>query len=405
MKYLLTLSAILVSATLFSQIQFEKGYYLTNTGEKINCFIKNSDWNYTPESFEYRLAQDADSKTANLNEVQEFRVNDFFFIRKPVEIEISSDKTSELSTERKPQFSKNEVFLRLLVDGEVKLYEHNSRTKANYFYSVYEGGVEPLIFKKYQVNGKIKENGRFRQQLASDLQCTNRNFQVSSISYNRRDLISHIQKVNECLGSNSEIYLNRDKKSKLVVYPVIGVGYANLEVDKGLGAKGTSLSSLEYSAGLELEYIFNFNKYKWSASIESIYRKFQAEQSIENAGYQSDLNVDYQSISTFLAVRHYFYLSENSKIFAHTGPVVDIPLNSEILYANTGRAIDPVLNDLDVNFGFGVGVGYAFADKVRLSVDYNSKNITGEKFVEANYDLDWRSSYSSFSLKIEYAIF
>ncbi|MDR5591781.1 hypothetical protein [Christiangramia sp. SM2212] len=405
MKKFIALFAFLVSATASSQIQFEKGYFVTNTGEKVECLIKNSDWIYNPDSFDYKLSEDAEIKTAELAEIQEFKVDEFYFIKKSAEIEMSSEKTSELSTERKPNFSTKDVFLRLLIDGEIDFYEYVSRNKANFFFSQNGEQVEPLIQKKYQVNGKINENVRYRQQLASDLKCNDRNFDVSAIDYNRRDLMGYIQNLNKCLGSDSEIFFNRDKNSKLVLYPVVGIGYGNMEVNRGLGAEGTSLSGLEYSVGLELEYIFNFNKYKWSTAIELTYRGFQDEQSIENAGYQSDLKVQYNSVSTFLALRHYFYLSEKSKLFAHVGPIVDVPVGSEILYANTGRAIDPVLNDLNTNFGLGIGIGYAVADKLRLGIDYTSKNVAGEKFVEANYDLDWKSSYSSFSLKLEYAIF
>lgn len=405
MKNFVALFAFLICATASSQIQFEKGYFVTISGERVNCLIKNSDWVYNPESFDYKLSKNTEVKTAELKEIQEFKVNEFYFINESAKIEMSSEKTSDLSSDRSPDFTVKNVFLRLLIDGEVDFYEYVSRNKVNFFYRKDGEKLEPLIQKKYRVNSKIKENLRYRQQLISDLKCNDRNFDVTDIAYSRRDLMGYVQNLNKCLGSDSDIYFNSQKNSKWVLYPVVGLGLANLEVDKGLGAGGTSLSGLEYSVGLELEYIFNFNKYKWSTAIETTYRGFQDEQLIENAGYKSDLRVRYNSVSTFLALRHYFYLSEKSKLFVHIGPIVDVPVGSEILYANTGRAMDPVLNELDTNFGLGLGIGYTVSDKLSIGVDYTSKNIAGEKFVEANYDLDWKSSYSSFSLKLEYAIF
>ena len=51
MKKTLTFIFILTSIITSAQINFEKGYYISNSGEKTECFIKNIDWMNNPVSF------------------------------------------------------------------------------------------------------------------------------------------------------------------------------------------------------------------------------------------------------------------------------------------------------------------------------------------------------------------
>ncbi len=50
MKNLLLLVMLLSFSFLNAQNNFEEGYYIDNSGNKINCLIKNLDWKNSPES-------------------------------------------------------------------------------------------------------------------------------------------------------------------------------------------------------------------------------------------------------------------------------------------------------------------------------------------------------------------
>ena len=43
-KSLIILSIIITSINCYSQIKFEKGFYIDNDGQKTECLIKNIDW-------------------------------------------------------------------------------------------------------------------------------------------------------------------------------------------------------------------------------------------------------------------------------------------------------------------------------------------------------------------------
>lgn len=55
MKKQLLILTVLLSLITNAQIIFEKGYYITNDDQKIDCFIKNNDWKYNPSEFDYQL--------------------------------------------------------------------------------------------------------------------------------------------------------------------------------------------------------------------------------------------------------------------------------------------------------------------------------------------------------------
>lgn len=88
-KLLCALFALL-SLSALSQITFEQGYFIDNLGNKIECYIKNSDWKNSPSEFKYKHTLEGDIKTETLKSVKEFGVyNAFKFIKKSVEIDIS----------------------------------------------------------------------------------------------------------------------------------------------------------------------------------------------------------------------------------------------------------------------------------------------------------------------------
>lgn len=363
------------------------------------------DWVYNPDHFVYKKSEEASTQIIKTSDVSRFKVGDFLFVSHEASIEVSPVDVSKLDMKRNPSFENKTVFLRLLLDGQIDLYEYSNKSKSQFFYAKDDGPIQPLIYKKYIINGKISENLRFRQQLVSDLPCDRIHGYVKNVDYNRKDLLSYFQKLNDCLNSDTAIYIAEGKSPRFFISPVFGIGLANLNVDRGLVAAGAELSGIEYAFGANFEYNFSFNNYKWAAVSEVFYRTFNDEQFVDNGGYDADLQVNYNSINFFLGIKHYLFLSNNLNLFLHGGPSLDFPSNSEVLFANTNRAIDPILEEFDPTFGLRLGVGLDYNNKLSIGLNYESRALTGEKLVDGNYDLDWNSKYNSLNMKIGYKIF
>lgn len=363
------------------------------------------DWVYNPDQFVYKKSKEASVQTIKASEVSRFKVGSFLFVSHEASIEVSPVDVSKLDKNRNPNFVNETVFLRLLLDGQIDLYEYSNKSKSQFFYAKDDGPTQPLIYKKYIINGKISENLRFRQQLVSDLPCDRVHGFVKNVDYNRKDLLSYFQKLNDCLNSDAVVHVAKGKSPRFYISPIFGIGSANLNVDRGLVAAGSELSGIEYAFGANFEYNFSFNNYKWAAVSEVSYRTFSDEQFVDNGNYDADLQVDYNSLNIFLGLKHYLFLNGSLNLFLQGGPTMDFPINSKILFANTNRAMDPILEELDPAFGFRLGVGLDFNNKLNIGLNYESRALKGEEFVDGNYDLDWDSTYNSLNVKIGYKIF
>jgi hypothetical protein len=58
MKNLLLTALLFLFSFSYAQITFEKGYFINNSGDRTECFIKNIDWRDNPTKFEYKMQID-----------------------------------------------------------------------------------------------------------------------------------------------------------------------------------------------------------------------------------------------------------------------------------------------------------------------------------------------------------
>jgi len=59
----------------YSQVSFEKAYFVDNDNIRTECFIKNKDLYNNPISFEYKLNEDESTvKVGDINRVKEFGI-------------------------------------------------------------------------------------------------------------------------------------------------------------------------------------------------------------------------------------------------------------------------------------------------------------------------------------------
>ena len=89
----------------YSQEVFKKGYFINNSNQKIECLIKNIEFVNTPTKFKYKLSQNGTIQKATIQNVKEFGIyNVYKYIRAKTNIDKSSDKIDQLSSDVKPDF-------------------------------------------------------------------------------------------------------------------------------------------------------------------------------------------------------------------------------------------------------------------------------------------------------------
>ncbi|MGE5942697.1 MAG: tRNA modification GTPase, partial [Flavobacteriales bacterium] len=338
-KNLLFILTVLFSGYSFSQISFEKGYYIDNSDNKVTCLIRNVDWKNNPTEFEYKLSDDSEIETLNISSAKEFGIDkDSRYVRAIVNIERSDPNfTSTLTESSQPQFNEEELFLKVLIQGKANLYTYSANNITKYFYNVDNSDIEQLIFIKYNASSNvIQTNQYYKQQLWLNLKCENILMNnVNRVDYKKTDLINFFTKYNECNQSEIVNYQAKQKRGEfnVTLRPRLNNSSLTIKQEHVYYNNPSSLnvdfdSKLNFGFGIESEFILPFNKNKWALLIEPTYNTFKNEKTYEiERNFLPNLlvtaTIDYNSIELPFGVRHYLFLSDESKIFINLLFTVD----------------------------------------------------------------------------------
>lgn len=364
---LLTLLSIF-SFNIYAQVTFEKGHFITNSDEKVECLIKNEDLLNNPKSFIYKLSASTKEIKATINEVKAFEIyNTSKFERHTVNIDRSSEITDELSLTRKVEFKQEQLFLNVLVEGKATLYHYVEPNLSRFFYKKDFSEIEQLVYKSFTSDfGKtIQKNERFKQQLLNHFTCEGiSNGKITSLKYQKKSLKNFFINYNECIGSTYTNYTFENSKTSKVDFNLTirtGVNVSSLFL---IDNSGNNIRNLNYGIktplityGLELEVVLGFNNSKWSIIAQPNYQSYSSD--IEDSIGRPN-SATYNSIEIPLGLRHYFFLNETSKLFANALFIVDATFNSEI---------DTVLEknlEPHSKLNFGLAAGYKYNDKFSL---------------------------------------
>ena len=392
-----------MSVESYSQIYFENGYYINNLNQKIECQIKNEDWKNNPTEFEYKVSGTSESQKAQIGAVKEFAIyKGSKHIRATVHIDRSRDDVQNLTLDRNPLFKTEELFLKVLIEGQANLYEYVDGNLKRYFYNVENSDIEQLVFKKYKLlDNKIGANNQFKQQLWKDLQCSSITLNdVERLSYKKNELIKFFEKYYQCSNLELTTHIPQASSDWFQVSLRPRVSYSSLSIRSNpSSSKDTDFGNkLGVGMGLEFEFILPFNKNKWAIILEPTYQNYVADQTKDAAnvsGGKLMAEVDYKSIEIPFGLRHYFFLNDTSKLFLNISYVFDMAIDSSL---ELKRGDGVIIDDMKVNASnyLAIGAGYKLNDKYSVELRYfTNRTILGDYVF-------WHSDYKSMSLIFGY---
>lgn len=391
-QYLLFL-AIIYSFSSYGQILFEQGYYINNSNEKIDCFIKNNDWEKNPTEFKFKLLSDGEVKTGSITSIKEFGINNFSkYIRRKVEIDHSSNDMDKLSLIKAPEFIEETLFLKVLIEGSANLYLYENKKVTRYFYNKENAPIEQLVYKFYEIaEQKIGENQKYKSQLWHTLKCpTLKVEKIQNLKYFKKELIDFFMAYHQCTNT---AYVNYEKIQKRNLFNLnlrLGINNSSLATRSiALSSKDTDFRNrLSVRLGVEAEFILPFNKNKWTVIVEPTYRYFISKEELTN----QIVEIDYKSIEVPIGIRHYFFFNQKSKIFVNGSIILDIINNAKIDYEfGDDLEIEPISN-------WALGVGYKQNDKYSIELRYQTP-----REILRGYP-GWTSSFQTFSIIFGYSI-
>lgn len=405
---------LFLTINIHSQISFEKGYFINNSNEKVDCFIKNMDWNFNPLSFDYKLSSNSPVIKSNISDVREFKIdNASKYVRAKVQIDKSSESIGKLSRKRNPVFVEEELFLKVLVEDKAILYSYNQSGLKRFFYKIKNSSIQQLVFKSYVLyskdlfkNENVGKNNFYKQQLWKDLKCSSISKEkIEKLDYKKKDIYNLFVLYNKCQNPNFVIQNKEQKKAKLNLTIRPRLNLSSLEVKfntlSNSSFKSVDLESeLGIGLGLELEYILPFNKNKWALLFEPNYQTYKTKNSKNTSAVSGGVlvsEVDYNSIELALGVRYYLFLNNNSKFFVNASYVLDSPSgNSKLEFLRADNSVLDVL-PIKSNKNFAFGLGFKMNEKFSIEMRYLSPRESLGRVVS------YRSNYNTLSLIFGYS--
>lgn len=404
-KKTLLLLVLITSLNFYSQISFEKGYYINNSNQKIDCQIKNLDWAYNPTEIEYRLNENKETKITSIDEIKEFGIyNISKYVRATVNVDISSDNLNRLNTDKNPVFQEKKIFLKVLIEGKSNLYEYSENNLSRFFYGKESLKIEQLIFKSYKINDvRIAKNNYFRQQLWKDLKCSSFNInKVQNLNYTKKSLLFFFKEYSDCNNHETTNYLKTTKKDlfNFNIRPRINNSSFVL-LNSGTNRPSVDFGSkTTFALGFEAEFFLPFNKNKWSIIIEPTFQGFKSKTTNDVStvsGGKLNSNINYKSVEIPVGVRHHFFIDKSSSIFVNASLIYDINSKSTIKMTRKDGTHKESL-DIQSKTNYALGLGYRYNNRYSLEMRYQTaRNLLGT--------INWGSEYKTVSVIFGYTLF
>jgi hypothetical protein len=380
-----------ITFSAFSQVRFEKGYFIDNQDNRTECLIRNVGWDNNPESFRYKLLTGEEILTADIDDVKEFGIwGSVTYVRSEVKIDVSPTDLKLLSYDRNPVWEQRVVFLNTLVAGEAKLFLFKQEGRRQYYMQKSGGEIIPLVFKRYFLEGnQVQTNYGFRQQLLNELKCESVTQEyVARINYTDTDLIKYFEKYNACINPGYRKENQRGTQSIFRLKVTPGLDVTTLTGRNFTFAQNgdRKTSPVSFRVGVEAEYVAAFNQNKWALLLEPAFQYYKFP--LKNVALNLDVN--YWSIDTPVGIRHYFYLSGKNRIFVNGLYVIKIK----------NKQLKDDDRPMEIGTGANAAFGPGFATgKLSVEARYYLKRNVESSFV--NIDAD----YTKFSLILGYTIF
>lgn len=392
----LIIAAIIISFNCYSQTTFENGYFINNNNEKIECLIKNEDWNNNPTEISLKYSEYEEPTTETIEFIKEFEINGKVkYQRWNINIDESSNLLASLDYNRNPSFKEKQLFLKIIIEGKANLYSYEASSIKKFFFNSDNSNIEQLVFKTYLTNeNQIAKNNYFKQQLLSSLKCKSISInEIENIEYKVNKLTNLFIKYNECVNSEYSNYSIKKKNGAINLYLKAGVKNSSLEIKNSVSnLKDTDFGSkLGLRVGIEAEIILPFNNNKWGLIIEPTYQNFISKK--ETTDLTSEVN--YASIEIPFGVRHYMFINQKSKLFINGLIIMDFNLNSKFDFKRQVESTLDIKSGSNLAFGFG----YNYNEKYSIEFRYHST-----RDLLTNYG-PWSSKYNSLSLIFGYSIF
>lgn len=224
-------------SSLYSQTNYQEAFVVTNLGDTLKGRIDFRDWSRSPKKIDFIEAGTTGITKFTANELIEFSVVDQKYISRNVTIDTTPIKVSQVKeTLRSGKIE--QVFLKVLVEGSLSLYEYKE-ARENFYIEENQNIIE-LISHEYVANVRGKfllddtEVEKYLDQL-DQLETNCSSISKRRLSYRARNLIWFVESCNEYEETGESVYIPELKTATIKANPYFGYsqGKADYNFRKG----------------------------------------------------------------------------------------------------------------------------------------------------------------------------
>ncbi len=416
MKSIFLIVFLFVGIFCYSQIKFESGYYIDNSGKKINCLINNYDWQYNPTSIEIKNTLEDEVQEISITNLKEFSITGVSkYIKQTLNIDDSKGEPN-YSLSEEPHFISLTVLLKVLVDGKNSLYSYeNNQFPIRFFYKTDLTEIQQLVYKKYfdESLTDVFVNNSFRKQLFINVKADINNSKNENLKYKLNDLIEYFTLANSFQGDTNSKEIQKRRTTDLNFKIVLNsnLSHFDFKFDGSIPFDGNNITDkkITYGLGFEAEIILPFNNNNWSVFIEPSYNTYSGEGIFPttyyiNPNYTTGLvneiytaKITYKYIQIPLGIKRNFILNKQSKINIQSALNMELYNNSKVslLRSNNSTYLETDLNG--GKFNLLIGLGYSYK-KFEIDIKQFSNININPYLNKSNY------SYINLSLGLKYKI-
>lgn len=407
MKKIAILIVVLSVQKLFSQITYDKGYFIKDSGEKVECFIKNLGWLNSPASLEYKLSENTAPILISTKNVKEFGIKNYLKFEKfSVDINQSSNKVRRLDDKREPVYKNETVLLKYeLESNDVSLLTYTKHNVLKFFLK--KGNkVSELVYKVYEINNIILKNPLYKRQLFYNLKCNDFNLhQIDRARYKSKEFEKIVKNYYKCKGEDyieygiKKVNKNEQEISRLNVFIRPNVNFTALSVkDDRITSRNFDFSNkTTFGFEAEIEYILPYNRNKWSIFLNPSFLSYNNRKNDVDIFNNNpllppiDIEVTLNTLEIPVGIKHHMYVNNTNKLNIGLSYAFNFDMDSKFDFIRENY------DDLEVNTSGNLmlTLGYTFKNKFDVNV-----KIRSDKDLFKNSS--WTSSLNIYSLSIGY---
>lgn len=385
MKNYLSLLLIFMFTNLFAQNKFELGYYIDQSGNKIEGEISEITLDRFPSHF--IIKNKGKQETIETNKVSLIKYGTFVFEKKSFQYDPSVRlDIANMPKQKEYQLLNKTAFVQLMVNGDTKLYKYSENGVATFFYETANNQRTTLEYKRYLGNANdINENKEFTNQLKNlnNKSVNNNEGFYNALKYNDADLVDYFKKLN---GKSYK----ENKKSKVFFNIFAGYSISSMGINflQDLPAK----SHQHITVMPEIEYVLNNNimnptSFYFNLKYRTVKAEYEEVYVRENWQHQ----VDYQSLLFSFGAKKYFLSSKDMKFYGKVGFALDIPIKDEILSPVESWRLNPIFLD-HYKGGINTGLGVRLNESFLIEIDYD--HLFNTLHIKKNTSINFKVGYS-----------